>query len=177
MKIYAFAQVEKLREYRKSYGSPEVIEVFYIIENENSIELLNERGSIIRTMRKGTKVLINWSGKEITERTLKGRTKKATKDFETRRAESMEIQRKERSERLEAENKQAEMLRNYFNLFPSKLEKFKRTIEVMSSKKWRAKVKLLAVRGINDEKFEGFLLSPSRIKEIVYSQLKQNERS
>ena len=76
MKILANAAVTKLREYSQSYGSPETIEVSFIKEFDNEIQLFNSFGAHIRTMRKGTKLLKSFSGVEISERTFKSRTKK-----------------------------------------------------------------------------------------------------
>ena len=76
MKILANATVTKLREYSKSYGAPEIIEISFIKEFDNEIELFNCFGAHIRTMRKGTKLLKSFLGVEITERTFKSRTKK-----------------------------------------------------------------------------------------------------
>ena len=76
MKILANATITKLREYSRSYGALETIEVSFIKEFNNEIQLFNSFGSHQRTMRKGTKLLKSFSGVEITERTFKSRTKK-----------------------------------------------------------------------------------------------------
>ena len=76
MKILANATNIKLREYSKSYGAPEIIEVSFIKEFDKEIQLFNSFGAHIRTMRKWTKLLKSFSGVEITERTYKMRTKK-----------------------------------------------------------------------------------------------------
>ena len=75
MKILSNATITKLREYSRSYGSEETIEVSFIIEFENEIQLFSSFGLHQRTMRKGTKLLKSFSGIEITERTFKSRTK------------------------------------------------------------------------------------------------------
>ena len=75
MKILSNATVTKLREYSKSYGAPETIEISFIKEFDNEIQLFNYLGAHLRTMRKGTKLLKSFSGVEITERTFKSRTK------------------------------------------------------------------------------------------------------
>ncbi len=76
MKILANAIITKLRENKKSYGAPETIEVSFIKEFDNEIQLFNYFGAHQRTMRKGTKLLKSFFGVEITERTFKSRTKK-----------------------------------------------------------------------------------------------------
>ena len=76
MKILANATITKLKEYSRSYGSEETIEVSFIKEFENEIQLFNSIGRHQRTMRKATKLLKSFSGDEITERTFKSRTKK-----------------------------------------------------------------------------------------------------
>ena len=76
MKILANATITKLKEYSRSYGSEETIEVSFIIEFENEIKLFNSFADHLRTMRKGTRLLKSFSGVEITERTFKSRTKK-----------------------------------------------------------------------------------------------------
>ena len=77
--IYANCELKKLREYSKAYGSAETIRVPFIRANEKTIDLLNVCGNITRTMRKGTKVLINYHGTAISERAFKLRINKAKK--------------------------------------------------------------------------------------------------
>lgn len=107
MQIYSNCAVEKLREYSKCYGKPEVIEVPFIKEDSGSIYLYNNCGRLTRTMRKGTKLLISWKGEEITERAYKGRVKKAL----TEEAIEKEAQRqRDNLIFLEAQKKEAETI-------------------------------------------------------------------
>lgn len=56
--IFANATIVKLQEYSKAYGAPKPHDVPFIIEENNQIHLCSDKGSVYRTMRKGTKVLV-----------------------------------------------------------------------------------------------------------------------
>ena len=80
MKVLSNCTLTKLREYSQSYGAAETIDIPYIKEYENEIVLLNQYGEKIRTLKKGTKLLISYTGEEITDRQLVVRSNKAKKE-------------------------------------------------------------------------------------------------
>ena len=100
MKILSNATVTKLRENKKSYGAPEMIEVSFIKEFDNEIQLFNSFGSHQRTLRKGTKLLKSFSGNKITERTFKKKKKKnLQKNRENIKIEAEAAQKKANDEK------------------------------------------------------------------------------
>lgn len=168
-RIFAKAQVTKLKEYSRSYGNPETIEVAYIIEKDSEIELLNERGQHLRTMKIGTKLLIGYNGTEITERSFKIRTNKSKRKF----AEKLEQIKKEEAinnEKIaELIKTQSEKLKKIFIESPKFHEKIKNRITNYSGKNWRNWVKMKVVAKINDGEFNNFELTASKIREIAFS--------
>lgn len=86
MKILMNATVTKLKEYSRSYGVAEEIFYPFLRENEKSIECLNDLGNHCRSFKKNTKLLISFTGKEITERAFRMRCKKAITTFEVQLA-------------------------------------------------------------------------------------------
>ena len=77
--ILSNAKVAKLNEYRLSYGQPQTIEVPFVKVFVNEIHLINEVGTVIRVMKRGTKVLKSFTGTEISEKAFKTRINESKK--------------------------------------------------------------------------------------------------
>ena len=169
MKVLSKCTVVKLREHAQSYGSPETIAAPYIKEFSNEIWLLNECGEHIRTMRKGTKLLVNYSGKEITQRQLTGRANKAILQRTNKRLADMaanEIAQKERQLIADVQAaKWAEFLANN----PERKAKYIDKCNTMSSGKWRNYLRLKAARHINGESFQNLEISAPQLKAALYA--------
>lgn len=117
--IFANCKVVKLREYRLSYGAPEIIEAPFIKEFDKEIHLINANGGVIRVMRKFTKLLKSFEGSKITERTYKLRTAKNLKAFEIAKKIRLENEAKEAIERQEAKIKlNAEIEADFNSVLP-----------------------------------------------------------
>ena len=67
MKHYSNIIVSKLREYSRSYGGKEAVGHAYGIETDKEWLFFNDKGSHARTMRKGSKLLINVIGDPMPE--------------------------------------------------------------------------------------------------------------
>jgi hypothetical protein len=108
LNIYANGSVSKLKEYSQSYGN-EVVEFegCYIFEYQNEIKIFDLFGRLLRTMKKGTKVLKSFTGTLISERTFKMRTKKFNIDFQNK------IQAKKIADKENLDKFRAEMLKLY----------------------------------------------------------------
>ena len=59
------ATIVKLREYSRAYGKPETITSAYLFETDKHITTVDEIGREVRTFRKGTRLLISFSGDTI----------------------------------------------------------------------------------------------------------------
>lgn len=86
-KIMVNCQVTKRKEYSQSYGGVEVVDVPFIREYPTEIDILNATGETVRRMRKYTKLLIGFSGTEISERAFLIRCNKAAKERAAKIAE------------------------------------------------------------------------------------------
>lgn len=169
MKILRNVTIEKLREYRQSYGNKELVNYPFVLVFEKNISLLDKYGNHVRTMIIGTKLLISFSGSEISERSFKILTNKAKKEA-FKLSEIAVIEQKKKIEAtLEIVAKQKADLYYFFQNNPEKIDKFKKAIESMSSSKWRNKLRMLAAKYINNEKFDGMELSAVDIREVVYT--------
>lgn len=169
MKIFANAQVNKLKEYSRSYGGPETLEAAFVFEFENEIQLLDGLGRHTRTFRKGTRLLIGFTGTEITERAFKGRVKRAVKA----QAEELEARRIEAEVKLKQLNatikEQSERLQGIFDSNTEFRSRIKDRIRNYSSKNWRNWVVMKVAQKLNDEKFNGLELSSAKIREIAFA--------
>ena len=59
------ATIVKLREYSRAYGKPETITSAYLFETDKHITTVDEIGREVRTFRKGTRLLISFTGDTI----------------------------------------------------------------------------------------------------------------
>ena len=168
MKVLSNCTVTKLREYSKSYGTKETLNFAYIKEFDKEIWLLNECGEHIRTLRKNTKLLLSFEGKEITLRQLNTRCKKAV--FSRSIAINERLAKQKEIEGIfNAENKRQLILWGKFiNENPESKAKYIQKIQEKSSSKWRNYLRMKAAKHINNEEFKGMVLSPSQLKDILY---------
>ena len=166
--ILANCEVIKLREYSRSYGKPETIKVPYIMVFDKSILLINERGGYGRILRRGSKLLIDYKGTEISERAFKIRTNKARKEWENKLAqiESQNQARIEANEKVKAA--QIAKLKSYFEARPDFLVEIKNKIEEASSKEWRKWVRMKCC-GKLEMTFSEFELGATDIRDLAYS--------
>lgn len=169
MKILANAKITKLKEYSQSYGGPETIEVSYLKVYNKEIYFVSSAGSVGRMIRIGTKLLISFTGTEISERTFNLRTKKADKA------------NKERIALLEAE-RNAEILKNKeiaavqleaWKLFltenPQKIVKYLDKVNSLPSSKWRNLLRMKAAKHVCDGQFNSLVASAPELVDVLRS--------
>ena len=169
MKVLKNCTLIKLREYSSSDGSRETICIPYIKEYENEIMLFNSLGNCTRTMKKGTKLLISFSGKEIKEEIFLKNTKKAIKlHLEECKKERERAEQKQREINNIAE-KQGEKWNEFLKANPSSAEKYKTKVNILPSSKWRNYLRMKAAKNINAEKFEGLEISAPKLKAILFN--------
>lgn len=168
-KILANCTVTKLKELSKSYGKPEEIKVPYIFEHSDKIELTNVCGYNIRTMKKGTKLLISYTGTEISKRAFKIRTNKAAKELEERNKQRQAEQQAEMEANELLKQEQAEILRNEFLKNTAFLNQITHRIETESNKHWRGWVKMKVCGKLFDGQFNKMVLTPTIIRDVAFS--------
>ena len=168
-RVLANVEITKLREYSQSYGSKETIIVPFVKEYEKEIVIINQFGDYIRSMKKGTKLLIGFKGTEISERAFKMRTKKATDERNFER----EIAKIEQEIMYIANGfLRQDQERDFVKVLkanPELAEKIKTRIDTTPSKNWRNWVKLQAVKALDLKTFDELRLDPRGIKELTYS--------
>lgn len=167
MKTLANATVTKLRESAQSYGAPETIRAAFIKEFNNEIQLFDELGRHQRTMRKGTKLLISFDGKEITERTFDLRTNKALKAHKEDLAERKLIEEAQWVENRKLADAQLIEWTNFLKENPAKIEKYLGKIKVLNSSKWRNYLKMKFAFACNNESFQNIHLSGSQLRDAI----------
>ena len=77
MKFYSDVKINIDRQYSKSYGAPEIKDYAFACVSGNWIELFDNTGYSFGKKSIVAKHFHDYTGKEITERTFKMRTKKA----------------------------------------------------------------------------------------------------
>lgn len=164
MKVLSNCILIKLREYSQSYGSPETLNVPYIKEFANEIWLLNDCGEHVRTMKKGTKILISFTGKEINQRQLITRANKAILARTNQRLATIEKNRIEQEKRQEIANQQLNMWVKFLAENPQSKAKYLDKCNTMPSSKWRNYLKMKAAKHINNESFQGLEISVPELK-------------
>lgn len=177
--ILANCSVIKLREYSQSYGQPETIKVPYVKVYDKEIVLLTESGNHYRTMRKGAKLLIDYSGIQITERAFKMRTNKVKREIEAKAKVKAEQDRLTQ----EANNRAAkQFLFLWENMLKQTPERCKRYLAETKTRpsnssrsgNWRNWLRMKAAKHINNGHFDLPVSSPDLLNSlnIVYNQIK-----
>jgi len=169
MKVLSNCSVTKLREYSQSYGSPEILNVPYIKEFANEIWLCNECGEHTRTMKKGTKLLISFTGKEITQRQLTGRVNKAILQRTNKRLEDMAANQIAQEARQLIADQQAKLWAKFLADNPESKAKYIAKCESMSSSKWRNYLRMKAAKHINGESFQNIHVSAPQLKYALFN--------
>lgn len=159
MKILANVTVKKLKEYSRSYGKPEEVHFPFAKVLPKEIRLYTERGTHLRTLRRGTKLLIDFSGTPISERAFNMRIKK--------NKEVIAVEQPLMT--THSVNNQSELWEKFLRDNPEKVLKYSGKIDWMSSGKWRSYLKLKAAKYINNGKFKGLTVSTGDLRSILTS--------
>lgn len=167
MKILSKCKLIKLREYKKSYGGIETISPAYILDKGREIHILDNFGKHSRTMKVGTKLLISFSGEEITERQLKLRTKKAIKIRDENRAKQTIIDQENQDVINAIAASQAIQWAEFLIKNPESKAKYLAKMGIMPSKKWRNYLRMKAAKHINNENFTSLEISAPRLRQIL----------
>lgn len=177
--ILSNCSVIKLREYSQSYGQPETIKVPYIKVYDKEIILLTESGSHYRTMRKGTKLLVDYSGIQITERAFKMRTNKVKKANEAKAKLQAEQDRLKKEANNRAANKFIYLWENMLQENPERCKRYlaetkTRPSNSSRSGNWRNWLRMKAAKHINNGHFDLPVSAPDLLNSlnIIYNQIK-----
>lgn len=159
MEILANVTVKKLREYSRAYGKPEEVNYSFAKVLPKEIRLYTERGTHLRTLRRGTKLLIDFSGTPISERTFNMRIKK--------NKEAITVEQPLIT--THSVNNQIELWEKFLRDNPDKVVKYAGKIEHMNTRKGEDYLKLKAAKYINNGKFKGFTVSTGDLRSILTS--------
>lgn len=143
-RILANCKIVKLREYSKSYGAPETIEVPFLLVFEKEIHLKKETGITYRVMRKGTRLLQSFTGTEISEKAFKLRTNKAKKLEEIENQKRDEAQRIADENRILNQNQIKSEIAYYFT--DEKIEEIKEKLSHKNSKQTKNYLKMKSIQ-------------------------------
>ena len=168
-RILANCTVTKLKELSKSYGKPEEIKVPFIFEYADKIEIMNVCGCNIRTLKKGTKLLISYTGTEISEKAYNLRINKASKELAERNREREAAQQAQQGQIEALKQGQTEILRNEFLKNTDFLNQITHRIETESNKHWRGWVKMKVCAKLFDGQFNKMALTPTIIRDVAFS--------
>lgn len=165
MKILSNASVTKLKELYKSYGGVETIEVPFIRVNSDSIDLLSSEGYHVRSMRIGTKLLIDFKGIEISEKAFARRIIKAIKV-----ADALKVERQLDIARIRSiSHSQAMLWETFLMSNPGKIAKYLSKSNKMQASKWRNLLRMKAAKYINDGSFNGLEVSAYDLIKVLIS--------
>ena len=111
MKHYSNIIVTKLKEYSRSYGATETVSHAYGIDSEREWLFFDENGRHVRTMRKGTKVLIDVNGVDMSEEAFNERMKELSDQRDQRRIQVQHEQEQANKLAIELRDKRIEYIK------------------------------------------------------------------
>ena len=163
--IFKNATIVKLREYSRAYGKPETIKAAYIAETDKQITILDESGRNVRTLRKGTRLLISFSGEAINADDFKREVEEAKNKMQAkakaqRAADDIEIER-----RRDISAKQLGAFKAI--LTPERVNKYRAKLAKLNNSKGRNYLMMEAAKHVNGGKFEGLHVSSGDLKRLV----------
>lgn len=169
MKILSNVTIKKRKEYSQSYGGVETIQVPFLKDFGGEVQLLDACGCHVRIMRTGTKLLIEFKGTEITERTFNGRTKKNQELAKTAREKSTAEREAQINRIQQIADAQLEKWASFLAANPEKVTKYTNIINTLSSTKWRSILKMKAAKHINEGKFDSLEVSPAQLRDVLFN--------
>lgn len=159
------AKVVKLREYSRAYGKPETITSAYLFETDKHITTVDEIGREVRTFRKGTRLLISFSGDTISGDDFIREVEEAKNTIQAqteaqRVANELEIKRNR-----EIAAKQLEAFKAI--LTPERVNKYRAKLAELNNSKGRNYLMMKAAKHVNGGKFDGLHVSTGELKRLV----------
>lgn len=172
-KILANCGLKKLKEYSRSYGGIETLTVPFIKDWGGEITLHYDTGECYRTIRKGTKLLIDYRGEAISERQFVTRTNKAKKQRDIERKKRAEIEAAQMAEKQAKAAIQAELWAAYLASNPEKVRRYQLRVNSSPSNSsrsgnWRNWIRMKAAQKIAGEKFNELALSAPELCKILF---------
>ena len=141
MKHYSNIIVTKLKEYSRSYGGKEAVKYAYAVETDKEWLFYSESGVYIRTMRKGTKVLIDVQGDAMSEEAFNERMKELSDQREQGRIQA-KIEHEQANKRaVELRDKTIEFIKGRVTREKAaeRVERFKEGNAKQRNRKWIGK--------------------------------------
>lgn len=171
-KILAKATVTKLKEYSRSRGAAETVNYSFIKDYPNEIWLCSSEGNHIRTLRKGTKLLLNYSGTEISKRAYNTRINKATKLREIKSLKTHSKHLVVVLKNAELSARQMDAWNNFLKQNPEKITKYIQKCNSMPSSKWRNLIRMKFAKHCNNGVFSEVYISAPELYTALHSHLK-----
>ena len=163
--IFKNAKVVKLREYSRAYGKPETITSAYLFETDKQITTIDEIGREVRTFRKGTRLLISFSGDTISGDDFIREVEEAKNTIQAqteaqRVANELEIKRNREIAAKQLEAFKAIMTHERVNKYRAKLAE-------LNNSKGRNYLMMKAAKHVNGGSFDGLHVSTGELKRLV----------
>lgn len=149
MKHYSNIEVIKLKEYSQSYGGRETINYAYGIDTDKQWYFYSENGLHSRTMRKGTKVLIDVQGDAMSEEAFNERMKELSDQREQGRIQA-KIEHEQANQRaVELRDKTIEFIKGRVTREKAAewVERFKEGNAKQRNRKWIGKAVQIGLDG------------------------------
>ena len=149
MKHYSNVIVTKLREYSRSYGATETVGYAYGIDTGKQWYFYSENGLHSRTMRKGTKVLIDVNGVAMSEEAFNERMKELSDQRDQRRIQVQHEQEQANKLAIELRDKRIEYIKGRVTREKAAewVERFKEGNAKQRNRKWIGKAVQIGLDG------------------------------
>jgi len=149
MKHYSNIIMTKLKEYSRSYGGKETVNYAYGIDTGKQWYFYSENGLHSRTMRKGTKVLIDVQGDAMSEEAFKERMKELSDQRDQRRIQAKVEHEQANQRAIELRDKTIEFIKGHVTREKAIewVERFKEGNAQDRNKKWIRKAVQIGLAG------------------------------
>ena len=159
------ATIVKLREYSRAYGKPETITSAYLFETDKHITTVDEIGREVRTFRKGTRLLISFSGDTIggddfISEVEEAKATKKAQALAQLAANELEVKRSR-----EIAAKQLGAFKAI--LTPERVNKYRAKLAELNNSKGRNYLMMKAAKHVNGGIFEGLHVSSGDLKRLI----------
>ena len=159
------ATIVKLREYSRAYGKPETITSAYLFETDKHITTVDEIGREVRTFRKGTRLLISFTGDTISGDDFIREVEEAKETKQSQASAQLAANELEVKRSREISAKQLDAFKAI--LTPGRVNKYRAKLAELNNSKGRNYLMMKAAKHVNGGKFEGLHVSSGDLKRLI----------
>ena len=163
--IFKNATIVKLREYSRAYGKPETITSAYLFETDKHITTVDEIGREVRTFRKGTRLLISFTGDTISGDDFISEVEEAKATKKAQALAQLAANELEVKRSREIAAKQLGAFKAI--LTPGRVNKYRAKLAELNNSKGRNYLMMEAAKHVNGGIFEGLHVSSGELKRLI----------